>query len=177
MASYDRALEIKPDYLFAWSQRGLALENLQRYPEAETAYRKALSITERAFDYRNLGDVLRRQERYEESISSYTKALELDTDYSDVRYELGWTYACYLKPPNYAAAREVFESCLERNDSDPEAFYGFACIDSLQNNFEASLTHLQRAIEIDPSYRDRAKNDTDFDPIRHDPRFQALLNP
>jgi tetratricopeptide (TPR) repeat protein len=44
IASYDRALEIKPDYHEAWNNRGVALGNLGRLEEAIASYDRALEI-------------------------------------------------------------------------------------------------------------------------------------
>ncbi|MEA5614969.1 tetratricopeptide repeat protein, partial [Nodularia spumigena] len=44
VASYDRALEFKPDYHQAWNNRGYALRNLGRYEEAIASFDKALEI-------------------------------------------------------------------------------------------------------------------------------------
>ena len=40
---------------------------------------------------------------------------------------------------------------------------------------ENAIDYLQEAIALDPKYRTIAKTDTDFDPIRHDERFRALV--
>ncbi|MGK7940886.1 MAG: tetratricopeptide repeat-containing serine protease family protein [Crocosphaera sp.] len=42
--SYDKAIEISPDYIYAWYNRGFALEKLGRYEEAIKSYDKALEI-------------------------------------------------------------------------------------------------------------------------------------
>jgi tetratricopeptide (TPR) repeat protein len=44
IASYDKALEIKPDYHEAWNNRGNALGDLGRLEEAIASYDKALEI-------------------------------------------------------------------------------------------------------------------------------------
>ncbi|WP_146220329.1 tetratricopeptide repeat protein, partial [Microcystis aeruginosa] len=44
IASYDRALEFKPDDHPAWNNRGIALYNLGRYEEAIASYDRALEI-------------------------------------------------------------------------------------------------------------------------------------
>jgi tetratricopeptide (TPR) repeat protein len=107
IASYDKAIQLKPDDHEAWYNRGIAL--------------------------RNLG-------RYEEAIASYDKAIQLKPD-------------------------------------DHKAWYNKACCYALQDNLEMALTNLGQAIALNPDkYRDMAKTDTDFDSIRHDERFQALVN-
>jgi tetratricopeptide (TPR) repeat protein len=44
IASYDKALEIKPDYHVAWYNRGIALHNLGRLEEAIASYNKSLEF-------------------------------------------------------------------------------------------------------------------------------------
>jgi Flp pilus assembly protein TadD len=44
IASYDKALQIKPDYHEAWSNRGVALMNLGQFEQAIASYDKALQF-------------------------------------------------------------------------------------------------------------------------------------
>jgi len=44
LASYDKAIEIKPDNYYAWQNRGSALGYLQRYEEAIASYKKVIEI-------------------------------------------------------------------------------------------------------------------------------------
>jgi len=44
IASYDKAIEIKPDYHQAWNNQGVSLGNLGRYEEAIASYDKAIEI-------------------------------------------------------------------------------------------------------------------------------------
>ena len=44
IASFDRALEFKPDYPDAWNNRGVALRNLGRFAEAIASYDRALEF-------------------------------------------------------------------------------------------------------------------------------------
>ena len=37
------------------------------------------------------------------------------------------------------------------------------------------LDALERAIELDPEYKENAKTDADFEPYRDDPDFRALV--
>jgi len=106
IASYDRALQFKPDDHQAWNNRGIALGDLGRY---------------------------------EEAIASFDRALQ-------------------IKPDNH------------------KAWGNKACAYSLQNQIELALENLQKAIQLDPEKsREMAKTDSDFDNIRHDLRFQALI--
>jgi hypothetical protein len=45
----------------------------------------------------------------------------------------------------------------------------------LQQNVKAALEDLQRAIDLDASFRDLAKTNADFDTIRQDRQFQEMI--
>ena len=79
--SWDRALEIKPDFHEAWSNRGVALRKLERYEEAIASYDRALEIKPDFHEaWYNRGNALNNLERYEEAIASYDRALEIKPD-------------------------------------------------------------------------------------------------
>ncbi|NES23130.1 MAG: tetratricopeptide repeat protein [Symploca sp. SIO3E6] len=87
IASYDRALELKPDKHGAWYNRGIALYKLERYEEAIASYDRALEFNP---DYdgiwNNRGIALKDLGRYEEAIASYDQAIELNPDDNTARY-------------------------------------------------------------------------------------------
>jgi len=65
---------------------------------------------------------------------------------------------------------------VELNPDDATAYYNIACAYSLQGNIDAALPPLQRALQLDAvPYLNLIPADPDFDPIRHEPRFQELL--
>jgi len=45
----------------------------------------------------------------------------------------------------------------------------------LQRDLKAVLENLKQAIDLDVGFRDLAKTDADFDTIRQDKQFQALV--
>jgi tetratricopeptide (TPR) repeat protein len=81
IASYDKALEFKPDKDEAWYNRGNALGNLGRGEEAIASYDKALEIKPDKHEaWNNRGNALDDLGRGEEAIASYDKALEIKPD-------------------------------------------------------------------------------------------------
>ncbi|KXS91697.1 hypothetical protein OA58_07530, partial [Microcystis aeruginosa NIES-88] len=82
IASWDRALEIKPDYHEAWGNRGVALYNLGRFEEVIASYDKALEIKpDDHGGWHNRGIALANLGRLEEAIASYDRALEFKPDF------------------------------------------------------------------------------------------------
>jgi uncharacterized Ntn-hydrolase superfamily protein len=66
-----------------------------------------------------------------------------------------------------AAAAETLRAALACGD-DAGMLYNLACYESLAGRAEAALSALERSIELDPSFRELARGDADFDPIRAD---------
>ena len=90
LASYDKALEIKPDYHEAWYNRGIALHNLGRLKEAIASYDKALEFKPDQYEaWYNRGYALGNLGRLEEAIASYDKALEFKPDLHEAWYNRG----------------------------------------------------------------------------------------
>ena len=75
---------------------------------------------------------------------------------------------------DYAAAADRGRELAEAHP-DPELFYNVACVESLAGRTDHALEHLGTAIQMWDGIRDMAMNDPDFDPMRDEPGFQALL--
>ncbi|MFM8298461.1 MAG: tetratricopeptide repeat protein [Microcystis aeruginosa] len=174
IASYDRALEIKPDFHEAWNNRGIALGNLGRWAEAIASYDQALEIKP---DYHqawnNRGIALGNLGRLEEAIASYDRALEIKPDFHDAWNNRG--IALY-NLGRFEEAIASYDRAIKINSNYADAYYNKACCYGLQNNVELAIENLQRAINLDVKYQDMAKTDKDFEQIRGDERFQSLLS-
>jgi tetratricopeptide (TPR) repeat protein len=80
LRSYERALELMPEFPEAELQRGNALLALKRPDEAEKAFRKALELREDwTLAMANLGSLLVERGKYEEAEKHLTASLEADS--------------------------------------------------------------------------------------------------
>jgi uncharacterized Ntn-hydrolase superfamily protein len=66
----------------------------------------------------------------------------------------------------HAEAANAMLRALERSPDDAPTLYNLACFESLAGARDDALGHLRRAVSLDPSYRELAASDPDFDPIR-----------
>ena len=71
----------------------------------------------------------------------------------------------------YAEAKTRLEAALERHADAGGLLYNLACAESRLGETDAALTHLERAIELWPGFREAAAGDPDFESVRDDPRF------
>jgi predicted O-linked N-acetylglucosamine transferase (SPINDLY family) len=83
----DQAIQLKPDYAEAWSNRGNALHELKRYDEAIASHERALELKpDYAEAWSNRGNALNDLKRYDEAIAHYDQAISLKPDYAE-----GWS--------------------------------------------------------------------------------------
>ncbi|MFN5856614.1 MAG: tetratricopeptide repeat protein, partial [Pseudanabaenaceae cyanobacterium] len=111
IASYDRALEIKPDDHFAWNSRGFALFNLGRNEEAIESYDQALQIKpDDHFAWNSRGNALFNLGRNEEAITAYDRALQIKPDFHEAWNNRGFAL---FNLGRYEEAIESYENYLK----------------------------------------------------------------
>jgi quercetin dioxygenase-like cupin family protein len=82
----------------------------------------------------------------------------------------------YAEMGNLEGARELMGQALEKHPDAWQGYFNAACLEARLGDRERALEHFERAVELEPEQaREFAKTDTDFDSIRHDPRFSSLL--
>jgi hypothetical protein len=76
----------------------------------------------------------------------------------------------------YAEAADVLREASQRFPESAGLFYNLACFDSMAGAEPAAVAaSLRRSIELFPGFRDYARDDSDFDPVRDDPAIKELL--
>jgi len=174
IAAYDQALAIKPDLHDAFYNKGIALGNLGRYVEAIAAYDQALAIKPDDHDaFYSKGFALLELERYVEAIAAYDQALAIKPDYHGTFNNKG---IALVNLERYVEAIAAYDQALAIKPDNPNAFYGKACCYGLQKNVVKAVEFLQQAIALNPKLREYAKTDSDFDGVRDDERFRAVVD-
>ena len=78
LEAYDRALELQPDYAWAWARKGRTLRLLERYDEALACFEQAITLSPSyGWAWNGKGIVLERQGRIEEALEAYRQAAML----------------------------------------------------------------------------------------------------
>jgi len=169
---YDEALKIEPQKADAWYNKGFALGNLKRYEEELVCYDEALKIEPQKADaWYNKGFALGNLERYEEALKSFDKAVELDPDYVSAYISLARMYR------KLGRNAESTEACKKARDLiKKESEYNRACFEAVCGSAERAIDLLRSALEKNQITPEMARQDPDFEFIRDDPGFQALLD-
>jgi len=173
LKAYDKVIELKPDHAYAWYNRGLALTLLHRYEEALKALEKAIElIPDDAGVWHLKGIVLTYLDRYEEALKASDKSIKLKPDHAYAWYNKGRALT-YLD--RYEEALKAFEKAIELKPDYADAWYIRARIYSIKGDKEKSLFDLKKSTELDLSYKEKAKENKDFEKLWDDKDFLKLI--
>jgi len=173
IACYDKALELKPDYHQAWRDRGVALGILRQHQEAFISFDKATQFKkDDVVAWLNRGLALEELEEYDMAIASFDKVIDLKPD----SYK-AWNHRGYslVRLGRDEEALLCFDKALSIQPDYANAYYNKAACYALQRKVELAVENLHTAIDLNPSYKEDAETDIDFDEIAQDKRFGQLL--
>lgn len=118
------------------------------------------------------GEALRALDRWAEAIEPLTRASAVAPENIHVWLALGW---CYKRMGRIDLAIESLQQAQDAEPQEALIHYNLACYWSLAGNKRHALASLSRAFTLENDYRDLVSSEPDFDPLRSDPDFQALL--
>ena len=78
----------------------------------------------------------------------------------------------------YQEAEQVQCKAIGLDPQEALVWYNLGCLYAKQENLDETLEALRRAISLEPdAYQTQVATDPDFDHLRQELKFQALLNP
>ncbi len=101
------------------------------------------------------------------------KHLELNPDDARAHYLGG---SALIELGQTEKGLEWARRALEIDPQEPAILYNVACAHSIAGASDEALGYLEQAIAAGFGYKEWLENDSDFDTIRENPRFQALLD-
>jgi tetratricopeptide (TPR) repeat protein len=112
-------------------------------------------------------------ENFEKAIAVINEAINLEPQEVLFRANRGIIFA---RAGRYIEALAECEEAIKQNPKHESGYYGKACCYARQGEIEQAIDNLQKAIDIAPRFsRSEAKHNPDFDSIRDDERFRALM--
>jgi tetratricopeptide (TPR) repeat protein len=170
--AYRRAIELNPNYTKAYNNLGLILRWTQRHAEAEAAYRQALRVDSAyLIGYYNLIALLRLQGRDAEALPLAERVWKIDSKSIPALLALA-----ALRKKLGAAAEAAQYAARLREIVPPGDFYSLANLEAIDGNDDAAIENLRRASQSASFNREWAKIDPDFELLRDDPRFKAVVS-
>jgi len=192
-AIYKKATEVSPQCVRAHNNLGAVLFEQDKLAQAEASFQRAKSIRDHDIVNNNLGAIALKKGDIAAAKEAFTASLGAG---EKVNYNLG---IINIIEGNYDAAVNYFGSIPSFNaalamylkgddsgawrtasglESNPHVSYLMAVIAASQDNTQAALDNLRKAVTNcqDPQMmKDRAKKDLEFAKLFNDPGFQAIV--
>jgi TolB-like protein/Flp pilus assembly protein TadD len=177
---FDVALSLNPMLYEAHYFYARACLTEGKFEEAVSHYRDAWRV--RPEDYQAVhlsGAPLATLGRHEEALEAARQALKL----ADAHLELNpddaraWylSASALMRLGQHEQAVERARRASAIDPEDPGVLYNVGCVYALAGSAEEALNYLDRAIQNGFGHREWLENDSDWDSVRDEPRFQALL--
>ena len=172
VASYERSIQLDPDYVRSHCNLGVALATLGRYEEAVESYHRALEIDpDFANCHHNLGVSLRNLKRFDDALASFRRALELQPDASRTHYEIGF---CLSRLRRWTEGIASLERAIELDPQfGPSYRFLGVCLLPVGREAEA-IAAFRNAARLDPKDRYASRSVAWILTLARD---EALLDP
>ena len=116
MATFEKAIQLYPNYALSYYDLGITLERMGKRDEAKKQYQMAINKDPYYFNaYVNLGLLLAETKDYEEALKMFKSAIRIKPDDFPIYYNIATVYARMGKPKD---AVPLLRAYLERNPQD-----------------------------------------------------------
>ena len=156
ITAYKKAIEINPNFAFAYDNMGNSLSDQGKYDEAIAAHKKAIELDPNdATAYDNMGVALEKQGKYDEAITAYKKAIELDPNYSFAYYNMGNALNDQGKLDEAITA---YKKAIELDPNFASAYYNMGTVLDDQGKLDEAIAAYKKALELDPNFASAYNN-------------------
>lgn len=150
LSALNKAINLRPDYLAAYNNRGAAKNLLGKHQEAIADYDKVIQLkSDYAEAYSNRGMTKNFLGRYQHAIADYDKALQLKPDYAEA-YD-GRGSAKNLLGRNQEAVADYNEAIRLKPDY-VHAYYHRGHANATLKKYEEALADYNKVIDLQPNY-------------------------
>jgi len=149
---YDAIIALDDKYVYAWNNKGLALERLEKYDEAIKCYNKAIEVDPSFLDaWSSKGLALERLEEYDEAIKCYDAIIAIDAKNIDAWNSKG---NCYFNLEKYDEAIKCYDAIIALDDKYVYAWNNKGLALERLGKYDEVIKCYNKAIEVDPSFLD-----------------------
>jgi non-specific serine/threonine protein kinase len=196
---FEKAIELNPEAGYSYLQLGLLLAWQGDYERAEEICRRAVELQDQYISGNaglqvvgangRLGYVFYLQGRYEDALREYERGLSFvaSSDHAlkertaiELNIKIGAAYPRLGRGAeagrHFDRALKMFDALIAKGADDPFTRYYVACLHALSGAGDRAFDSLEKVGTRLPALTAaRMARDPDLDPLRRDPRFEALV--
>lgn len=149
-ALFGRAVDIEPEHAMAHGNRGAALTELRRWPEALASLDRAIALNpEHAAAYSNRGNVLKELQRWQDALASYDRAIAIKPELAEVHCNRA---NVLVELKQWEAALASCDRAIALNPALAGAWLNRGIVLRELKQPDAALASYDRAITVDDGY-------------------------
>ena len=149
--AYKRAIEIKPDYEWAWASLGEIYVQQNNDTKAIESYQQSVRINANfGRSWYSLGRAYARQGDHVKAISAYQQALKTIS-----HFEWVWNYLgnSYIAQGDYEKALKAYRRAIRINPNFDWAWYDLGDLFIRQNKYDKAIEAYQRSIQANSNFK------------------------
>jgi tetratricopeptide (TPR) repeat protein len=154
-AELQRAVDIEPNYSFAWNLLGYAKKNMGDLAGAEKVYLKYIELLPREGNpYDSYAELLLKMGRYDEAVTRYRQALTVDSTFVTSLFSMA---APLVYLGRYDDARRELQDMLKRATNDgtrQTAYYGLAVTAADEGKLDDAIAAVQQSEALSAKVND-----------------------
>lgn len=120
------------------------------------------------------GEMFRARDEYAAALPYFEEVLRIEPGHVGATVSAGW---CLKRLARLAEAMLLYAEAVKQHPDVAVLHYNKACYLSLLGEAGSAIEAFDRAIELEPEFREMARTEADFDPIRAMTAFQERLGP
>lgn len=160
----DNALRIKPDFTDASMLLANVLCSQNKFDDAIRIYKEAIKYESENYElFYNLGLIHTELRDFNDALECYKSVIKLNPEHGESYFSIG---QIYLLKGEFDEALKSFESVLYDKDLSARAYYQMARVYILKEDEISAASYIQKAIDLDPTYRYKAEKEPLFDSIK-----------
>lgn len=174
LIALEQAIKLNNKHAGAWATKAVRLHDLGRYPEALESSMKAIELnSSNPLDWAFKGIILYDLKKYSDALNAFDEAIKLDK-----RLAKAWSGKglVYFTQRYYNDAVTAFTQATKINPDDYLVWYGLSCSYALIGDKSNSLIWLSKVINIDISFKEKARGDRSFKSFWNDEDFKTITN-
>ena len=128
--------------------------------------------------HHNLGRAYFERGHIDKAIQEGEIALRLSANLDrneNVKFVLNLLGGAYFVKGETDVALRMFQRAIEVDPNFATSYYNVSCVYATKKERDKALEYLKKAISLDPKYKEKARADRDFRPLKGEEEFEELL--